>query len=283
MKLNPTTLSNLNYSDPEIRLKTMTIYAALIGMSDTISTGNFDRISTSDLHHLFLLYDQHFFGGVLSTTYQDVIKFRLSKRMTRAAGKTTCFINPRHYEICISTTLMFQTFHDVQRDIKINGLLCHDRLQALMRIFEHELVHLVEMIIFGSSSCTRSRFKALSANIFGHTGVTHQLVTAHERAFKRYQLRVGDEVTFDFQGSQLQGIISRITKRATVFVPDGRGAFTDANGKRYTKYYIPISLLQRADEPMILRKRKTSQKTQTSKDTHDTKEESRPPTQLSLW
>ena len=78
-------------------------------------------------------------------------------RLTRTAGTTTRFQArrgrssppaPPRYEIAISSPLMFQTFHDVQRPVRVNGLLCRDRVEALQRVFEHELIHLLEMLIW---------------------------------------------------------------------------------------------------------------------------------------
>ena len=95
-----------------------------------------------------------------------------------------------------------------------------------------------------SSSCSKPRFKRLSRNIFGHSGVTHQLVTQTELAQKKFNLRVGQEVSFEYDGEGYHGIISKITKRATVMVSDLRGAYRDSRGRRYSKYYIPLHLLK---------------------------------------
>ena len=71
------------------------------------------------------------------------------------------------------------------------------------------------------------------------------LVTKEEIAHKQYDLHAGDAVSFDFEGCVYQGIIGRITKRATVFVKDPNGQFTDNEGKRYIKFYIPLQYLTR--------------------------------------
>ena len=130
----------------------------------------------------------------------------------------------------------------------VNGIVCHDRLEATMRVLEHEIIHLIELIVFGSSSHSRPRFKRLSRNIFGHTDVTHQLVTQTEIAKKKFNLRVGDKVVFEFEGKQYRGIISRITKRATVMVENPHGAYVDAQGTHYTKYLVPLRFLKQVKD-----------------------------------
>ena len=148
------------------------------------------------------------------------------------------------YEITVSSTLLYQTFADVERTIRVNGLVCRDRLEALQRVFEHELLHLVEMLAWGDSQCSARRYKGLARNIFGHTDVKHDLIVPRERALRQYSIRTGDRVRFEFEGTPLVGVVNRITRRATVLVEDPRGQpYTD--GHRYRKYYIPLAMLRK--------------------------------------
>ncbi|MFX0115094.1 MAG: SprT-like family protein [Candidatus Hodarchaeota archaeon] len=243
---------------PEVvAAKTRRIHEIVIHDSETITQGNFTKIAIADLERLFKLYDNVFFSGLLHKWFHEEkrsISFRLSKRMTRAGGKTTCTRkhsqgkdNPKQvevYEIAISTPLLFQTFKDVKRAIKVNGIECQDRLEALQRIFEHELIHLLEMLAWRKSSCAASNFKSLAAKIFAHTEVTHQLVTQYERARINFGIGVGEKVTFEYKGKQLGGFVNRITKRATVLVENKKG-MRYSDGKRYVKYYIPLSDLKK--------------------------------------
>jgi hypothetical protein len=104
-------------------------------------------------------------------------------------------------------------------------------------------VHLLELLVFNSSSCSVSRFHSLASSLFGHREYTHRLITPHERALKRFGIRRGDRVSFQAQGARLFGIVNRITKRATVLVEDERGArYTD--GKRYARFYVPLPMLR---------------------------------------
>ena len=61
--------------------------------------------------------------------------------------------------------------------MRVNGLLCRDRTEALQRVFEHELLHLLEMLIWARSSCSAARFRGLAWNYFGHTATKHDLIT----------------------------------------------------------------------------------------------------------
>ena len=232
--------------------KTRSIYADTLRLSNYLGTGKFNSIHPSDLEHLFDSYDERFFDGACRRALGDApLTFRLSKRMTQAAGKATRLqhrdrqtkATSTEYEIAVSTTLLFQTFHDVDRPIVMSGIECRDRLEALQRIFEHELVHLIEFLIWQRSSCSAKRFQSVANRFFSHTEHTHQLITPRERAFTKFGVRAGSRVSFRLDGQHYVGFVNRITKRATVLVEDRRGIpYTD--GKRYTKFYVPVGLLK---------------------------------------
>lgn len=215
---------------------------------------DFNRIHESHLAKIFELYDTYFFENELSQLLRELnhpLRFRLSGKMTRAGGKTTREetwdgrkLLTRKYEIAISTTLLFQTFQNGQQKANVTGVVCTDRLQALQRIMEHEIIHLVEMMVWYHSDCFRRRFQVITHRLFRHTESTHQLTTVDERAMKEFGVKVGDTVSFRHEGQLYQGLVNRITKRATVLVPSPQGELF-SNGKRYLKFYVPIQNLSR--------------------------------------
>ena len=247
-------LAGIQYPPALIAEKARAIYDDILRRSPRVQTGNFTQIVEPDLALLFDLYDERFFSGGLHRLLDAAdspLLFRTSRRLTRTAGTTTRFhargprTGPPRFEIAVSTPLLFQTFHDVQRTVYVNGLLCRDRVEALQRVFEHELLHLLEMLIWAKSSCAAARFKTLAWNYFGHTATKHDLITQGERARNRFGLRPGDSVSFVFEGVRRVGVVNRITRRATILVESASGiAYT--NGKRYEKFYIPLGQLEKA-------------------------------------
>ena len=177
------------------------------------------------------------------------ISFRVSKRMTRVGGTTTKYRMSRgsgpksSYEIAISSTLLFSTFYDVERPIMVTGVECRDRVECLQRIFEHELIHLTEMLVWDDSSCSRQRFQSLAFQFFTHTEATHQLITPGERARAKFGIRTGDRVRFRIEQASYEGFVNRITKRATVLVEDDCSPLY-SDGKRYAKFYVPLGNLE---------------------------------------
>ena len=105
------------------------------------------------------------------------------------------------YEITISTTLLYNTFQNVERTVTVGGLVCRDRLESLQRIFEHELLHLAEFLGWGRSNCRADNFHALSRRIFAHEGAFHDLITPREQARAAFDIHVGDHVSFELDGA----------------------------------------------------------------------------------
>ncbi len=224
----------------------------VLSRSKAMKNRNFQTISRHDLELMTYAYDELFLEGIalpLAESYG--LSFRLSSRMTRAGGKTTRTTYPSRrgepsktqYEIALSTTLLFQSFRSATDKIRVCGYDCGDRLSAMQRIVEHELIHLCEMLVWIQSDCSAGRFQSITHNMFGHTEHRHELVTQQERAAKEFNVRAGNRVAFRFEGKMLIGIVNRITRRATVLVEDDRGQrFSD--GRRYVKYYVPIHQLR---------------------------------------
>ena len=241
--------------DPDrIRKKQNLVYQGVLANTSHIDQPNFSRIHARDLECIFDNYDRLFFDCACREHLKRIglpLTFRLSSRMTRAGGKTTRHevISGRKsvatsFEIAVSTTLLFETFREGQPKARVAGLPCDNRLQAMMRIVEHEIIHLIEMLVWWDSNCFGPRFKRISNRIFEHRESNHQLITPDERARDEFGIRAGDLVAFQHEGKTFSGYVNRITRRATVLVENPVGeSYND--GKRYIKFYVPIANLRR--------------------------------------
>jgi hypothetical protein len=233
----------------QISARTTEIHSLVLSGSEHIEAANFTRIHQADLELMFAEYDNRFFGGQIKESIGTTpLRFGLSKRMTSAGGKTTCITDRRNgrrrYEISVSMVILFGCFNgDDHRPLTASGIACRDRLDALQRVMEHELVHLIELLLWDRSSCSQPRFHSITRRFFGHTESQHQLITPKEKAIVQFGLKPGMKVRFRLDGVQHTGIINRISKRATVLVEDGQG-LPYSNGKHYAKFYVPVQMLE---------------------------------------
>jgi hypothetical protein len=237
----------------EIINKRSRISASLMECSKNIKSGTIKKIETEDLEILFSLYDEVFFNYSFKNKFRGEMKFSLSSRLTRSAGKTICPRNIANMksedvtiEIKIATDFLFH-FSAIKDSTNVCGIPVYNSLEALQLVFEHELCHVIEFINFNESSCSKQRFKIIANNIFGHTKSYHELPTYRQIASERFGVKVGDEVSFLFEGKKLTGTLYNINKRATVMVKDKNGKYADRLGRKYSKYYVPVHLL-RANE-----------------------------------
>jgi len=206
---------------------------------------NFTNLHPDDLSFLFDGYDARFLDGLCRKLLgPEGVTFRLSSRMTRSGGTTTRLQRPDgvvRFEIAVATSILFDGFEAGDPEVTVCGLPCRHRLDALQRLFEHELVHLAEWLCWGESQCGHARFQDIAFRLFRHRAHTHQLITRTERA-AALGISVGTHVTFVYQGKRLQGRVNRVTKRATVLVDDPAGELW-SDGRRYTRYYVPLGEL----------------------------------------
>ncbi len=227
------------------------IFEQMLLLSRTIDRPNFAKVGRDDLVRLIGMYDDRFFGGkILPAAKAEGLDFGLSSRMTRVAGKLVTHYpegtheGRRRFELVLSTTLLFQTFEDPDQHVEVTGRRCRNRLEAMQRVAEHEFVHLVEMLIWNDGNCSEARFQSIAYRYFAHTDYRHALITQRERAFLKFNIRVGDMVQFRHDRKTLKGRVNRITRRATILVESRKGElFSD--GHRYLRFYVPLEKLEK--------------------------------------
>ena len=252
-------LLTYGYSKQEINERFEKVCQQVFIQSKQIKTGNFQVVSNDDVKLIFELHDTYFFDNYFKENkVTEKMAFDFSKKMTSAGGKLMYYKvtnkNPIQFRIRISAYLIFNSFKNNStktKTVNLAGFETKNRLEALMHVIEHEIIHLIEFLAFNDSSCKKDNFKKLANSIFGHTAFTHQLLTGKMEALKEYDLKIGDWVSFSFDGRYYKGIIHRITKRATVMALDKNGIYKDAKGNRFTKYYILLKYLKKLDKKPI--------------------------------
>ncbi len=225
-----------------IRLRAR-ILTALLARDEGFCTVPVSSILPSTLSEMLRLYDELFFAGFLRQAYGD-LRVTVSTRLTSAAGKflyaRTRSRRMENAEIRMSGDFLFRLN---EGPFLLNGLNVSTAQEAFLVVFEHELCHALETALFGTTGHSK-RFLTLANGLFGHTATTHSLPTRRAEA-ARDGLLVGMSAAFPYQGRMLTGRISYIGKTASVMVPDPRGEYRDRQGRRYTKYRVPLSQLTR--------------------------------------
>jgi hypothetical protein len=239
----------------EIHERTMRLFGGL---------ENFTKIGSTHLRALFHIIDEVSFRNILSgllTRESRIINFRISNRMTSRAGQLlTVSDKPNQHELSVSSFLLFQAFKQGASraaPVDVNGILCYSRLEALLRIVEHEMIHLLFCcrsvarplgLIDNDGKVTEAyhghTFQKVVRYIFGHTKCLHGLETPDEVAFVKHQLEVGALVSFEVDGVRHEGKVNRVQKRVTVLVRDHEGKHPDSTQfsdmKWYRKFYVPM-------------------------------------------
>lgn len=202
-------------------------------------------IRKETLQLLLSQYDELFLQGYLGRKLSN-LQVTISMRLTSSAGKFICirgaFGRIKQAEIRMSGDFLLRLN---QGPFQLNGLLAATPQEAFLMVFEHELCHALETLLYGKTGHS-IRFLALAGGLFGHTATRHSLPTRrHEAAADG--LHVGSRVRFSCQGNLLCGVVTYIGKQATVIVPSVTGEYRDRSGTRYAKYRAPLSSLTSID------------------------------------
>jgi len=199
-------------------------------------------INPTTLESMLRLYDQLYLAGFLSKKL-PLLSVTLSSRLTSSAGKFLCVHGPfgrtKDAEIRMSSDFLLRLD---KGPFSLNGLSVATPQEAFLVVFEHELCHALETVLFKKTGHT-ARFLSLANGLFGHTAMHHSLPTRKQEAAKE-GLYVGRRVSFFYQGIELIGTITYIGKNATIMVPTSHGEYRDRFGRRYQKYRVSLEKLR---------------------------------------
>ena len=227
--------------DQDVQRLRARILTTLCAADEGFCTIPVASVRKQTLAQMLDLYDRLFFSGFLGRAYGG-IDVTLSQRLTSSAGK---FMYVRggaarlsQAEIRMSGDFLFRLS---EGPFLLNGLSVATPQEAFLVVFEHELCHAAENALFGSTGHS-SRFLSLAHGLFGHNDTRHSLPTRMQEAASE-GLSPGVRVCFCYQGGVLSGIVTYVGKTATVMVEDRSGAYRDRQGRRYSKYRVPLEHL----------------------------------------
>lgn len=163
----------------DILSKRAAVRRDLLGASRCIDRPQFEAIHHDDVGLLFARYDAVFFSTQLTEALAEhETVFRVSRRLKKSAGLTTLTERPgqRTYGIAIASDLLLGNFDPPGEAVSVAGVPCADRVAGLQIVFEHELVHLIELLVWGRTECAADRFGTIAAGVFGHRSTYHQLL-----------------------------------------------------------------------------------------------------------
>ena len=98
----------------EITQRQTEIFRQTLALSSYLDGPNFTNIHASDVQRMCLLYDDHFFDGrLVGLARREGIDFDLSRRMTKAAGKTVTTFDTRSPDPSVpgGNNALFRSFY----------------------------------------------------------------------------------------------------------------------------------------------------------------------------
>jgi hypothetical protein len=150
---------------------------------------NFASLCGRDIEYIFNLYDEVFFQSQIKTKIKEIpgtrLAFYASERTSGAGGVCSIERDRKEciYYLDIAPNIVNTIFKKNRSGLPLAaGIGCRDRLECLMLIIEHQIVHLLMILwgyldsngdsIYGSHG---GLFQCMAKEYFGHTNVGHDL------------------------------------------------------------------------------------------------------------
>jgi hypothetical protein len=193
--------------DDQIKLKRNMIISELKNLDPMLTFFN-----SNHLKEIYELYDKLSFNYTLSNLLKNnkrVLFFSTTLKSDTTAGLHRYKPRIRTHFISISPKIICNLFIKGETTLKSNGVLVSNRLEALLNIFEHELIHLycslhgyTRKIKEGKGKMYYSPhgklFQELVFRYFGHTGYRHGFNNGEGlHCLDKSHCKVGLRVYFD--------------------------------------------------------------------------------------
>jgi hypothetical protein len=139
---------------------------------------------------LFIIFDKLYFKNLIEDKLYDNridIDFGVSNKFKNAAGM--CKYRNNKVELIFSSYIIEKIHQDKFKSIEINGILCYDITDVLINLMEHEITHLILFLYDKYTHDVKSghnhQFKNLVVNMYGHTKITHDLLSGDVTKYKK--------------------------------------------------------------------------------------------------
>lgn len=212
-------------------------YANMLKLTlERIPIKTVNNINPTLIRMVFESIDKVYLDGFFATNFKNKFEFLTSNRLRTSAANIELKPDNSKFIITVSSAIFDLNFRNSGDIVTVNGIHCGNKLEALVGIIQHEMVHAIEWVNDRRTE-HNDKFRQNSYCLFGHREIQHCLKVPgknHETYLpgRREDFSVGQLVNFSDNGEMFHGRIARIGKRATVMV-----------GPK--KWYVPIGLLKK--------------------------------------
>lgn len=185
------------------------------------------KINRNIIKKIFNLIDKYIFNDSIKKKIKDngyTLDFETSNRYKNIAGT----FSARNSELAItfSKKILDNLFKENVKRVTLGGIYCHNLLETLVNIMEHEITHMIlfllknhELNIGEEKSGHTITFKKFMYNLYGHTQISHSLnlgdIDEHHKnnAENREKLKIGNRI----KCKKYEGIMVDIKESIGIF------------------------------------------------------------------
>jgi hypothetical protein len=230
------------YLDNKIKNGTIKKNHSKIRKFLNIDKKNFE-LTEDIIEKLFIIFDKIYFKNLIEDKLYEKhinINFGISKKFKNVAGM--CKYKNNKVELIFSSYILEKINNDKFKSIEINGIICYDITDVLINLMEHEITHLVlflyDKYTHDIKSGHNDQFKNLVNNMYGHTKITHDLLSGDVTKYKESKeiaskvLKVGMKI----KCKKDNGIVIDIKDQYIMYRVEGKD--NKVKGCKFNEYSI---------------------------------------------
>jgi sRNA-binding protein len=214
-------LETIALTDQSINVKNKKIYNHLL--QNTFDQPNFTELKSLGIKKMFNTIDNFYFDNKIANYSKDKhiqINFKVYNNINEIEYVSITKNTELLYEICASTNIindLFNCENKVDKITNIYGQKCVDRLECMIQLMQHEIIHLVLMLFREDNHMTHSPiFSRIVQNHFGQTECKHIMsyyndAVSTDKVIDKPNVNIGDDVVSKMiQGNIYKGIVIKI-------------------------------------------------------------------------
>ena len=245
----------------EIKNKKDRVFKKLLKIVKNV---NFASITKEIVDNTFFILDEEYFDNKIYKRIKStgsILKFEVTNMLSTTAGRCDYiyYLDERKrfdygkFKLIISKKIIDNLFKNNEKSLKINGIVCNNKLECYINLYEHEIIHLLIALFCHNEGKTMgghtTMFRNIVFNLFGHTEYKHLLLAGYHdkiekmEEYNKTNIEIGDYVYI----RQTKKNAKYITE-GTVFKLTNTYVYYEKNGEKLGIRYCNIEKIKKGKD-----------------------------------
>lgn len=197
---------------------------------NSLPISGYPTLNISIMEQMFEHYDHYFFAGLLKAQADfNNLKYKFENGSGVKGCAGSCSVVDGNLRIKLHKGVFDNITETNCNKLRVNGIVPTDRLEAIMIVFEHELIHsgyqssnTLELMNENHGPC----FKKMVLCLFGHQSCSHELIPIEsERKYVLNDFVPNTRITFKLKGNVTIATVLETKRTKMVVMTDDKSKY----------------------------------------------------------